>query len=37
MVFDIPASTGSFKMYPYAQVYGWNGAMVQTWLPTVEN
>jgi DUF1680 family protein len=33
LVFDIPTSEGSIKMYPYAHVNGWNGAKIQTWLP----
>jgi DUF1680 family protein len=33
LIFDIPTSTGSIKMSPYAQVNGWNGAKIQTWLP----
>jgi DUF1680 family protein len=31
--FDIPTSEGSIKMFPYADVNGWNGAKIQTWLP----
>lgn len=33
LVFDIPTSTGSIKMFPYAHINGWNGAKIQTWLP----
>jgi hypothetical protein len=33
LTFDIPTSTGSIKMYPYANINGWNGAKIQTWLP----
>jgi DUF1680 family protein len=33
LVFDVPTSTGSIKMSPYAEVNGWNGAKIQTWLP----
>jgi DUF1680 family protein len=36
LVFDIPVSTGSIRMYPYAHINGWNGAMIQTWLPMAE-
>ena len=31
--FDIPTSTGSIRMSPYADINGWNGAKIQTWLP----
>ncbi|MDR2706635.1 MAG: glycoside hydrolase family 127 protein [Planctomycetaceae bacterium] len=34
LVFDIPTSTGFIKMFPYAHINGWNGAKIQTWLPT---
>jgi DUF1680 family protein len=37
LVFDIPTTTGSIRMYPYAQVNGWNGAKIQTWLPMLES
>ena len=33
MAFDIPTSAGAIRMSPYAQVNGWNGAKIQTWLP----
>jgi DUF1680 family protein len=33
LVFDIPTSDGLIKMFPYADVNGWNGAKIQTWLP----
>jgi hypothetical protein len=33
LIFDIPTSTGTIRMFPYAQVDGWNGAVIQTWLP----
>ncbi|MDR3140728.1 MAG: glycoside hydrolase family 127 protein [Tannerellaceae bacterium] len=32
--FEVPTTTGSIKLYPYAHVNGWNGAKIQTWLPT---
>jgi DUF1680 family protein len=35
LVFDIPTSEGSIKMYPYAHINGWNGAEIQTWLPEI--
>jgi DUF1680 family protein len=31
--FEVPTTTGSIKMYPYANINGWNGAKIQTWLP----
>ena len=38
MAFDIPTSAGSIRMFPYADVNGWNGAKIQTWLPDeIEN
>ena len=35
LTFDVPTSTGSIRMFPYAGVYGWNGAKIQTWLPEI--
>ncbi|MDR1497308.1 MAG: glycoside hydrolase family 127 protein [Puniceicoccales bacterium] len=33
LAFDVPTSDGVIRMFPYAQVNGWNGAKIQTWLP----
>jgi DUF1680 family protein len=33
LVFEVPTATGTIKMSPYAEVNGWNGAKIQTWLP----
>ncbi|MDR2642236.1 MAG: glycoside hydrolase family 127 protein [Planctomycetaceae bacterium] len=33
LVFDIPTSNGSIKMFPYSHINGWHGAKIQTWLP----
>jgi DUF1680 family protein len=35
MTIDIPTSDGSIKMSPYANINGWNGAKIQTWLPEI--
>ncbi|MDR2773189.1 MAG: hypothetical protein LBC19_00350, partial [Tannerella sp.] len=37
LAFDVPTSTGSIRMFPYADVNGWNGAKIQTWLPMLDS
>jgi hypothetical protein len=37
MTIDIPTTTGSIRMSPYANINGWNGAKIQTWLPMLES
>jgi DUF1680 family protein len=37
LAFEIPTSAGSIRMLPYAQVNGWNGARIQTWLPMLDS
>ncbi|MDR1053893.1 MAG: glycoside hydrolase family 127 protein [Planctomycetaceae bacterium] len=36
-MFNVKTSTGTIKMFPYAQVNGWNGAKIQTWLPMLSD
>ncbi|MDR2168838.1 MAG: glycoside hydrolase family 127 protein [Planctomycetaceae bacterium] len=35
-IFNVPTTNGYVKMFPYANINGWNGAKIQTWLPMLE-